>query len=226
MTAIVTEINEQLKAKYQDVVTEFLSDSTIEERYVGPFVLSCPKGYAELAVPWMYVGQETFGWKRLVAANDVEAMMQEHVGFNLAQNYRGAGSPFWSFAHALDRKLNPNGPARSFLWSNLARIGKAEEAGRVPDESLKFWSGQRLLAAEIKLLCPKMVLFATGPDYDDLLTKEFPGIRLKGLSHEEPVSAISHPDLPALSFRSYHPTFLRRDKLEESVRTVITRKVL
>jgi hypothetical protein len=226
MTGTVSAINEQLKAKYQAVVTEFLSDSTIEERYVGPFVLSCPKGYAELAVPWMYVGQETFGWKRLVVANDVEAMMQEHQGFNLAQHYSGAGSPFWSFAHALDRKLNPNGPERSFLWSNLARIGKAEEAGRVPEEPLKFWSRQRLLAAEINLLRPKMVLFATGPDYDDLLTKEFPAIKLKNLSHEEPVSAISHPDLPILSFRTFHPTTLRTKKLEDSVRAYIAQKLL
>jgi hypothetical protein len=55
-----------------------------------------------------------------------------------------------------------------------------------------------------------LVMFVTGPHYDDLLAAEFDDIELCELSVEEPVSQLYHPDLPFLSFRSYHPAFLRR----------------
>ncbi len=203
------DINESLAAFYERIAREFLAVSAIPEEYAGPFLVSCPKGYTKLSAKWVYVGQETFGWDRLSSVNDVQELMTCHAKFNLAENYHGRASPFWAFAHELDRKLNPDGPRRSFLWSNIARIGKADAAGRVADELLDFWKRKKLLATEIGLASPMLVMFVTGPHYDDLLAAEFDDIEISKLSVEEPVSQLCHPDLPVLSFRSYHPKFLR-----------------
>jgi hypothetical protein len=211
------QINRELRGFYDQVATEFLQTSRVADGYVGPFLVSCPKGYAELAIPWMYVGQEPFDWARLDTADGVAQLMDCHAKFNLAETYSGRGGPFWSFGYALDRKLNPAGPERSFIYSNLARIGKDDQPGRAPEELLEFWSRRRMLAAEVKLLSPRLVMLVTGPDYGDLLKKEFPGIDLPDLSVTSPVSQISHSELPALSFRSYHPKFLRLNGLEQAV---------
>lgn len=219
------QVNRLLQDFYQQVVTEFCRTSQIPEGLVGPFLISRPNNYSDLAIRWMYVGQETLGWTTLTTPADVEQLMKDHADFNLAKGYSGAGSPFWSFAHTLDSELNSQGPARSFIWSNIARIGWAKDPGRVPDEYLDFWSRHRLLAKEVQLLVPQLVLFVTGPDYDDLLKREFPGIDLPMLSFAEPISRTSHPELPALSFTSYHPAFLRRHGLEKSVRDFVSARV-
>jgi hypothetical protein len=179
----------------------------------------------------MYVGQETLGWMRLSRQNDARALMSEYSKFNLAAEYkRSARSPFWTFGHALDKRLNGAGPSRSFIWDNIARIGykKDEDGGkngRVDYEHLEFWSKSKLLAKEIKLLSPDLVLFVTGPRYDDLLEVEFPEIKFKSLSLDRPVCRLCHPALPPLSFRSYHPAFLRRVHKEHEVADHIVKAV-
>ena len=217
-------INPRLKDFYDGLVAEFCSTSRISKDFVGPFLVSTPVGYSTLAMRWMYVGQEPFGWGTASTPADVEQLMKDHETFNLAKDYSGAGSPFWTFGHSLDHEINPRGPARSFIWSNIARIGWAEKPGRVPDEHLAFWSNNRLLATEVRLLTPQLVVFVTGPHYDDLLRAEFPGIDLPSLSLAEPIAQISHPELPVLSFRSYHPAFLRRHGLEKMVRSSLCAK--
>ena len=173
----------------------------------------------------MYVGQETNGWATLQTPDDVRSLMDFHKEFNLAKDYPRKGAPFWSFAHRLDSRMNPQGPERSFIWSNIARLGFANNAGRVSQSDLEFWSGKRLLATEIKVLSPRAVIFATGPRYDDLVRAEFDGIDLPEISKDKPIARIAHVDLPSLSFRMYHPAFLRRNKLEELVTDIIVKAV-
>lgn len=218
-------INEKLFELYQQVTKQFLATHSLPKNCVGPFFISCPKNYADLPTKWMYIGQETKGWLRLSRHSGVRELMCEYEKFNLAKDYRGASSPFWNFGHALDSRLNPSGPARSFIWDNTARIGYKGVAGKVSDEHLEFWSKCSLLANEVMLLSPDLILFVTGPKYDHLLEIEFPGIKLGSLSLNQPVCRLSHPALPALSFRSYHPAFLRRKHKEQQVADHVVKAV-
>jgi len=220
---MVSVVNRRLRQLYKQAATDFFRNSRLQSQYVGPFLTSCPDGYSELRIPWMYVGQETCGWQRMRAASEVPDLMSTHTGF-CSSNPR-AGTPFWSFAYALDRRINPGGPTRSFIWSNLSRIGKADSAGRVPNSVLEFWTKRRLLASEVTIFKPKFLLLVTGPAYDDLLTEEFPGISLSPLSPHSPVSEIRHTDLPELSFRAYHPAYLRRRDSERKVVEFLARKI-
>ncbi len=217
-------INQELCSFYTAVIREFLERNQVPNEYVGPFLVACPPGYVHLQYKWMYVGQETCGWDTVRAIEDVSAIMEMHADFNLAEHYSGAGGPFWSFGHALDLRLNPKSPRRSFIWSNLARIGKVNDEGRVPNLYLSFWSDRRLLAKEIELAAPDLVLFVTGPRYDDLLRLEFPSVELPDLSLATPVQQISHPDLPRCSFRSYHPKYLRLNGLEQAVMDLVVER--
>lgn len=216
-------INRELEEFYRRVAVEFFRDSTVPAGLVGPFLISCPDGYSRLKIPWILVGQETCGWVRIESPAEVSSLMSTHAGF--CRNNPWAGTPFWSFGYTLDRKLNPDGPSRNFVWSNISRIGFAGRAGRVPNPALDFWSEKRLLASEAKLLSPKLVLFVTGRRYDDLLGREFPGIKLPALSLDRPIARVSHPGLPDLTFKSYHPAYLRRKRRERDVLDFVVRRV-
>ncbi len=216
-------INEKLLALYQRTAKGFLATSSLPKAYAGPFLINCPDGYAGLPIKWMYIGQETKGkWSTLRKDSDAAKLMDLHARFNLAETYPRRGAPFWTFGHKLDSRLNPSGPGRSFIWDNIARVGytDSEMRGRVPDKYLEFWSKSRLLAKEIEILSPDLVVFVTGK-YDDLIQNEFPGIKLKPLSANEPVCRLDHRGLPPLSFRSYHPNFLQRNKLKRRVEDYI-----
>lgn len=128
---------------------------------------ACPKIYEQASIKWMYVGQEG-GVETITSAADIRTAMDEHASFPKR-------SPFWRFGLALDRQFNPRLAERSFVWSNIARIQKSDANGRVPSALLEFWRKQRMTAAEIEILRPQLVLFVTGPNYDDLLREEFPG---------------------------------------------------
>jgi hypothetical protein len=123
-------LNDELATFYETTVKDFLLEPHVPDGYEGPFFASCPKGYTDARFKWMYVGQEG-ELEALRNAVEVRGIMKTHTDFNLAENYRHKGAPFWSFAHALDRQLNPEGPARSFIWTNISRIQKKGDTGRV-----------------------------------------------------------------------------------------------
>src|ERR1700730_4372177 len=113
------QINNKLEIYYRKVVRSFLESSAVPNGYVGPFLISCPTGFVHLSCSWMYVGQETCDWGKAAREDDVDILIKQYQAFNLAEDYWN--SPFWSFGHTLDRQLNPRGPGRSFVWSNIAR---------------------------------------------------------------------------------------------------------
>ena len=66
-------INCDLAVFYEKLARTFLSSSRLPRQYVGPFLLSCPRGYEKLTTKWVYVGQETLGWGRLSSPDDWES---------------------------------------------------------------------------------------------------------------------------------------------------------
>jgi hypothetical protein len=114
-------------------------------------------------------------------------------------------------------KIEGRDARRAILWSNLFRVDwngrsvlKAEQ--RVLD---KITSAQRnILRDEIAILQPGSVVFLTGPGYDFELKAEFGGIKFHDVDGvpANVLARLAHPDLPFKSFRTYHPTYLRRSK--------------
>jgi hypothetical protein len=76
-----------------------------------------------------------------------------------------------------------------------------------------------LLVTEIEILKPKVCIFFTGPHFDWRIRKIFPDVEftaIEGYSINQ-FSRLKHQELPVLSFRTYHPGYLRRSRLEEKV---------
>ncbi len=177
----------------------------------APFVVAPDARYRDAAVRLMIVGQETFGWGEGIdrgqsAEQLVEILREWYRSFNLGANYRS--TPFWSAADHIFRSLNPSTDARAFLWSNLVKMDMGRR--RVTPEVEERVAALRLLQREISEFSPEVVVFFTGPRYDERLAMSFPGARFETAG---PLLArVIHADLPTRTFRTYHPRYLRMSR--------------
>lgn len=196
-------MNVELARRYETVLPQLLAAPGDVSR---PLLMHVPPGYEANSRKLMIVGQETKGWGTKGVQISVAELMGEYAGFNFGEKYRR--SPFWVASHALHRALNPDAPARSFLWSNLVKVDQNE---RRPSPEIEEWVARLgLLAMEIKVTRPDVVVFFTGPRYDARLEATFPGLRFEETGPK--ISRVIHPELPERSFRTYHPGYLRRSK--------------
>jgi len=200
-----------LARAYARAVTLWRELSETAPGLSAPFVVAPRSAYRRAAVRLLVVGQETFGWgegidKDQPAEQLVEILRDWYRSFDLGAHYRS--TPFWSAADHVFRALNPAADSRAFLWSNLVKMDFRRS--RLAPEIEERVADLRLLQLEIAEFSPEVVVFFTGPRYDERLKRSFPGARF------EPAGSllfrVIHPDLPPRSFRTYHPRYLRMSR--------------
>jgi hypothetical protein len=196
-------MNRELARGYEKALPQLLA---LPGGVSKPLLMQVPSGYGATPQKLMIVGQETKGWGPKGAQPSVADLMGGYAGFNLGANYRR--NPFWVASHQLHRALNPDAPEPSFLWSNLVKVDQNERRPTAEVEETVARLG--LLAMEIGVTRPDVVVFFTGPRYDARLEATFPGARLEEAGPK--VSRVVHRDLPELTFRTYHPGYLRRSR--------------
>jgi len=188
--------------------------TTVTRRYSGvslPLFISIPSGYEHSAFKLMVVGQQTNSWYGFIGdslgSDPVHRIQSYYRRFNLAEGYN---SPFWHAIHNLQESLEPRVAPRSFVWSNLYICDQKKV---LPDP---FLSEQllnlRTLPHEIAILRPDAVVFFTGPRYDHTIKTLFPDVQFGRCGGRDGrlLSRVEHSELPRLSFRTYHPAYLRR----------------
>lgn len=181
--------------------------------YSNLFVVNVTNSYLKARKKLMVVGQETCGWfGSFEAESELEKiawLQRGYAEFNFGCSYRS--TPFWRTVHRLREAINPNSPNDCIVWSNINCVDK--KRSRAEDiEGLLGDIG--LLREEIRILEPEILIFLSGPNYDRLIEKQFPEMFMENCG-EFPVRALArlvHPQLPRLTFRTYHPAYLQRSK--------------
>ena len=168
----------------------------------GPLLIDVPDTYLNATVKLMVVGQQTNGWGH--PDDEIEGLLAEYRRFDLGNTY--VNSPFWQAAHAVYVSLNPDGPPRGFLWSNLVKVDVAQKRPSSAIEELL--SSASLLQDELAITQPDIVVFFTGPAYDERLRATFPSVEYERIN--DFINRLNHEALPEQTFRSYHPGYLRR----------------
>jgi hypothetical protein len=179
------------------------ANSFPEKALNGPLLMD-PTEYFKQERKLLVVGQETNGWHN--AYKDIDAQLECYKQFNLGEKWgRGA---FWNINRKVEKMLDI-APC-SCAWSNLNRFDqdKNPPTGAVLDAmpSLDF-----LLREEIQITLPDVCLFYTNRKYDYRLEALYPGVQYSAIE-ELPNShfvKLTHPDLPRLTLRTPHPTFIR-----------------
>ena len=188
------------------------------ENMQGPFLIAPNEGYWRSMPKIAFVGQETNGWS---SERGISEQMTAYSKFNLGEAYYS--SPFWNVIRKLERALTGGN-----YWSAWLNFNRYDEGGGRPS-----WDNQRVLSEldflfleELKLLAPDVVIFFTGPDYDERLTSLFQATQLPitGFPTRQ-LCGIQTSILRGLIFRTYHPIYLRRSGLEEKVIDAIRAEV-
>jgi hypothetical protein len=173
------------------------------------------------------VGQETGGETRtlqsMVDAKDgVADVAESYETFDFAENTSKRKSPFWRAHRRLADDLE-DGAYRRVMWTNIVEVQSLSEAGsgihRLPVQhrsTVIDWQAP-IVREEFENMAPLAAVFFTGPNYDWILQKVFPGVVLAPIeSTARPVrtlARVEHPLLPKDSFRTYHPASLQRQKI-------------
>jgi hypothetical protein len=122
---------------------------------------------------------------------------------------------FWQTVRGLEQRFGIEPGA--ILWSNLNKVD--DNGGPLsPDVEAEVLQRFPVLPQEVRIATADVVVFFSGPRYDRLIELTFSGVRFEPVALPEPfLSRVIHPALPVLSFRTYHPNYLRRSKAFSNV---------
>ncbi|HWI50619.1 MAG TPA: hypothetical protein VNT01_00580 [Symbiobacteriaceae bacterium] len=208
----ITTANRALSTLYGERLQDLFAELGGAERVSNPLLVEAQPGYGAVQTRLMVVGQQTFGWEGAlgqgVGDDPVGRLMQAYRDYRVGANWRS--TPFWQAAYELYGLLNPAGPDEGFIWSNLIKV---DQGGYRPEPEVEV-AARRLfgvLPDEVAILEPDVVAFFTGPGYDRVLRRLFPGVVLfpcEGYDVED-LARVVHPLLPARTYRTHHPRTLR-----------------
>lgn len=234
-----------LNEVYSSCKARELGDPTLTTRLYPPLLVRIPDDWADAKHRIAYVGQETFGWdwtsenarkhgedwpysdQNTLAdffqePDSIEALTEGYRRFDFAarqpENHR---SPFWRYFRDVKTAASASGEAVSMAWSNVVRCSVCNREGvtlesLTPEERRTYLDWQRgLLSAELQELNPTLVIFVSGPDYDQYLEEEFGDVAFEPVARSDPrqVARLKAAALSAPTYRTYHPRSLQMQRL-------------
>jgi hypothetical protein len=233
-------LNEQLKDLY---VTKFREGSPCflqqlrekrrhensKEQPAYPLLLKIDEDrYQEADLKIMIFGQETNSWEhkvsdKLVPLEESESIIENtvnvfmnHYSCFLSEklNKRGIDSPFWIANKKIFNGLK--GKKFEILWNNVYKIGNKLTDQNRPHSTIRELENNYfdVIAEEIKILKPNVLVFFTGPNYETRVQKKFKIISTQGLSASVSNEALAKLTLEngITSYRTYHPNYLQQKK--------------
>lgn len=158
----------------------------------------------------MFVGQSTGAWEKF---STILEGMEITWNFLLNQKY---SSYFWNFMDHVESYINgsTNRPRLYYYWSNLFKIvdpnGNMITDVNFIDEYIKYI---QTLTYEIDIIKPDIIIFMTGPTFDNYFYKLFNNILfqpINGLNNIlYKISAENNGMFfPKYAFKTYHPQYL------------------
>lgn len=189
------------------------------DNFNGPFLIAPNETYRRSAIKIAFVGQETHGWSN---KTDVFEQMTTYINFNLGEKYYS--SPFWSFIRKIEIMLT--GTILTSAWLNLNKFDQAKKAPSI-ENRLILSELDFLLLEELKLIAPDIVIFLTGPRYDGRVSNLLKGemLPVEGINQRKLCQIVSK-EITGKIFRTYHPNYLRRSRLEKVVIEAISEQTV
>lgn len=188
----------------------FSATKSHPSRTDGPFLVSPNPDYWSAPVRVAFIGQETRAW---VSSDRIESQISGYEGFNLGEHYRA--TPFFNIMRKMEHRISARNYASA--WLNLNRYSEKKKR---PSKALaaKLSELDWILAEELEILAPHVIIALTGPSYDRRLSKLFTGEqRTIGSFKKNQLCEFTDHRFDATVIRTYHPNYLRFRKLEGPV---------
>lgn len=214
-------------------VEPLFNDETLNSSPTTPLFLKIDEStYHKSDLKVMFFGQETNRWyKNDVFRNDkieiVDQFMSKYYDFFYNGRCWKKGGYFWNGIKRFQSMLNGKFSGRTihYTWNNIIKIGKSEGKGRPP---LYIYNIERdnfnVICEELKILKPDILIFFTGPNYDDVIRNNFGDVVFSAIE-PFPKRQLAQLILTDYHFaaRTYHPNFLWRNGFEEYISAMIQR---
>lgn len=184
----------------------------------APHLMDLPDSWDRNGQKLVVVGQQANRWcpEFAEAGNDpIKRLMADYMSFECGRFYRP--TPFWQASWLINMSLPPPVVPFSFAWTNLV---KRDQRGERPRRDLEksILDHFPVVAEEMKIAAPDVVVFFTGPCYDEVIKEIWPNAELKSFEgfDRRKLAQVEHADLPQRSVRTYHPNYLAHHAKEYS----------
>lgn len=217
------EMNRQLADLYSTIpslvgssIDDFNANSSDRE-ITNPYLLAVSRHYYEATKRVMVIGQETLTWLGEVEygvymAENIPKLLPALYDVLVNEDYGFANRPWWNLYQWLIGISTNVG----FIANDVAKFGYVEEKGFHREINKLVLS---LLREEIRICKPDLLLFLSGPNYDQHINDRLP-IKCKipcldGISERQFCKIeFEDPTLP-VAFRTYHPGYLYRKESQD-----------
>jgi hypothetical protein len=213
-------IKEQLKQIYEARINDFkrIVEKFPKDNLAGPILISPNDLYLNQPKRLMIIGQQTNGWSCNV--DDIDKQMKTYEDFNLGIDYYS--SPFWNITRKVEKAIGIE--EYSCVWTNINKfdVNCGRPYGDYETEISKLDS---LLISEIEILKPDFCIFFTGYSFDQRIKSIFNEVFFENIDNwdSRQLCRLKHSKLPRLTFRTYHPKYLRIRHLEDDFIDLIKR---
>ncbi len=209
-------INDKLKELYSSswngLSTELnnvVLDNKFEIKPTNPLLLNHvdPDSFEFADIRVMIFGQETNDWEGLFY-NDLNKISSVYSEFYQGNRFAHRGhfkNHFNRFVALFENKFPDK--KIGFFWNNVIKVGKSHDKGLPPKYILDIVNKEfSVLSEEINIIKPSLILFFSGPDYDQHIIEQIPNLEkdeIEGFSFKKLASFnIKNVDY---AFRTYHP---------------------
>lgn len=206
-------INKSLYELYGSQWGNYLSNIQGNEDAAYPYLPVASDRFSAADKKVILYGQETMSWGGEFYDHPEHGTLKNTMSlYDIFVNEgEGYNSPFWNFINSLKRHAESN---VGFIVSNIVRIGKRYEAGC--DETINSLTTRYFDVAiqEYEILNPDIMLFLTGPRYDEHIRATFGNFTLESISENYNTRAFAKivfedNTLPP-GYRCYHPGYIQR----------------
>jgi hypothetical protein len=201
-------INNQLEILYKKKLQRVEDLYHYDHEIDGPLLMYCWEDeYNRSEHKILFVGQECDEWIGYTSEN-YDELIEKYRNFKLSKN--GNRTTFWQYVYYVNSILNPSlAEENNFLWTNVSKFctwdGKSLD-WQIHKDIIKNFD---CLKEELLIVQPDVILFFSGPTYDDRIRIQFDEqLQFLQLVPEIPIrelARVSHPLLPKHSYRTYHP---------------------
>lgn len=225
-------INDRLRHLYEshyESLSEELNSRNKElnnndgECATNPLLLMVDEGYLNAELKIMFFGQETNCWNNGIFSGEIQPLVDLYKRFYLDGNCYKYGGQFWNGISKFKKLIQAKIPDKKigFLWNNVVKIGKCGKGfpQEINDITNKHFN---IIPEEIRILQPDIILFISGPNYDQEINKIFGECKTKeiGSFSKRQLCKMEFDKIP-ISIRTYHPNYLWRNGIDEFFNAII-----
>jgi hypothetical protein len=219
-------IKDELLELYCRKISDFqyIQDNCKDDNISGPLLMSPSENYAKQIFPFFAIGQETNGWNvfsDVISKEELKKLIYIYEDFNVGKHHHSA---FWNTIREIETALGNE--SCSCAWTNISKYDQNNVRPDADHEKL-FSIVDNLLIDELKIIKPKICIFFISYQFDYRLKNIFKSLEFIKTDEFDmnTLCQLKHPDLPVLTFRTYHPHYLLRKKIKDSIINFISKQI-